>query len=270
MVAVKLDTAKRKFRSRWSARTPAMGLLLCFALLVILLTPGCATRTVGMQAPVAHDYDGMQWRPLDATVSQRIVVAPGYTALIENDPGTDPATLIERIREVPDDVRSAELVEIRIAVRSGDDQAFVPDLTVTTSVENSTEPAVVAGFEDLEFDGDWLIVRMLPQAGAGDIIMIEVGPAAGWEYGLTVDRIPYGGFAASIAAGDAESRSLSGSLGYETVFEQSTDRSRLLEEDAGPAVWSALTDPVLALVYVIVLGLGGTIVLARYQAKKVG
>ncbi len=221
-----------------------------------------------MQAPLAHDYDGIQWRPLDAAVQQRITVAPGYTALVENDPGTDAATLRERIPELPDDVRSSDLVAILIAARPVEDQPFDTALTVTVTQEESSEAPVVSQLEELEVDGDWLVVRDFPDVFARDIIDVELGPAAGWEYGITVDRVPYGGFAASLQADDGSQEPLRGSLAYETIFEQLTDRSRLIEEDAGPAVLAAVTDPFLATLYTIVLTGFAVFMVARHRLMK--
>ena len=93
-------TAKDLREDRYSLGS----LVVPLVLMTLLLAGGCATRTVGMQAPLAHDYEGIQWRPLDTIVVQAIIVAPGYTAVVENDPGTDPETLVERIERLPDDV----------------------------------------------------------------------------------------------------------------------------------------------------------------------
>ena len=231
--------------------------------MIAVILSGCATRTVGMQAPLAHDYDGMQWRRLDGTVTQRIIVAPGYTAVIENDPGTDPAVLGERIRALPDDVRSAELVEIRVALRPAQDRAFEPSLEVSVAVVDADEPAVVATVDDLGFEDDWAVFPGVPSAHAGETVEIVLRAAVGWEYGITAGRVPYGGYNATVAATDGEQQDLGGSLGFETVFEQSTDRSRMLEESVGPALRSAVTDPFLAIVYAIILGTGSAVWLVR-------
>ncbi len=258
----------RSVGTRRSKRLAVLGLL-CVPMLMLLMA-GCATRTVGMQAPLAHDYDGIQWRPLDATIAQKIIVAPGYTALVENDPATDPDTLHERIRALPDDVRSATLIEIRVALRPARDYSFDRSLTLTTSVTGSDETiaTTTSTIDDMKFENDWALISSFPPAFAGDVIEIHVGPAQGWEYGITVSRMPYGGYGATAMSGGAEPKALGGALGFQTVFDQSTDRSRLLEEAVGPSIRAAFSDPFLVVVYAIMLLFGGWILWIRHRELK--
>lgn len=223
-----------------------------------------------MQAPLAHDYDGIEWRPLDATVRQRIIVAPGYTAVVENDPSTDTETLIARIKALPDDVRSAELTEVWVALRPAEGVDADPAVSVSASLVGAEDQPLVSTLDDLRFEDDWAVVSRLPLAWASEEIEIELAPAAGWEYGITANRVPYGGYSATVASGAEEPQPLSGSIGFETIFKQSTDRSRLLEETVGPSLRSAVSDPFLIVVYAIILGMSGTIWAARRHEGRAG
>ena len=243
-------------RTNWDRRHRRfnLGHVVHFVLLAtLILAGGCATRTVGMQAPLAHDYDGIQWRPLDTTISQAIIVAPGYTAVVENDPRTDPETLVQRIERLPDDVRSARLEEIRLAVRPGRNGSYEPMLAIQSAVTGSPDQSTIWSFEEIRFDGDWAIVDIPTHIWAGELIEISIVAGAGWEYGITVDRAPYGGYP---AAAGAEAQPLRGSLGFQTVFSQSTDRSRMIEEDVWPAFRAAATDPLLITIYTFIVALG--------------
>ncbi|MEZ4572589.1 MAG: hypothetical protein R2849_20195 [Thermomicrobiales bacterium] len=236
--------------------------------MLVLLT-GCTTETVGMQAPVAHDYDGLEWRPLGGEVSQRMIVAPGYTSLVENDPGTSPEVLQERIARLPEDVRQSTLREIRIAMRTGDDLAF--DRQVRIEIANIDRPGEVLALtlDDLRFDGDWAILSEVPDATAGQTIEVRLLAADGWEYGIAVDRIPYGGYSAMVGPVGADRQRLGGALGFQTLFDQQTDVGEILSDEVGGAVGAAITDPVLIALYGIILIIGGGLWFRRLRTREV-
>lgn len=228
----------------------------------LLTASACATRTVGMQAPLAHDYDGIQWRPLDAPVSQRIIVAPGYTAVVENDPRTDPETLVERILRLPDDVRSARMEEIRLAVRPSTEGSFERELDIELVIVDGVDAPLIWSYEDIRFDDDWAVIEIPQHIWAGEIVEIQVNAGSGWEYGITVDRAPYGG---EVALLGVDPQPLRGALGFQTVFSQSTDRSRLIEESVWPSLRSAATDPFLVILYAMIAGAGSVILWLRWR-----
>jgi hypothetical protein len=223
-------------------------------LAIFVFTSACATRTVGMQAPLAHDYDGIQWRPLDGTITQRIIVAPGYTAVVENDPQTDPETLIDRILRLPDDVRSAHMEKIRLAVRTAPDAEFDSRLDIELAIVGDEAPPLRWSYDEIRFEDDWAVIEIPQHILAGKIVEVSLEAGAGWEYGITLDRMPYGGF---VALAGPEDQPLRGSLGFQTVFSQSTDRSSMIEEDIWPSVRAVATDPLLIALYVIIIGTGG-------------
>ena len=241
---------------------------LVLTVLAILLMTGCTTRTTGMQAPLAHDYDGMRWYALEEPVVQRILLAPGYTGLVENDPGTEASDLVQRIEQLPDDVRTSDLEELRLAVRPAADRAFVPALTVEVAVAEGTG-SVIAAYDDLRFDGDWVVITDLPAGvGAGQTLVVTIEPAPGWEYGLTPDRIPYGGSVASTGPVGGDQQALRGSLGFQTIFAQRTDLGEIASLGVETALPEVLSDPVLLAGYAMILA-GGVIVLV-VQRRRVG
>ena len=223
-----------------------------------------------MQAPLAHDYDGIQWRPLDAQIRQAIIVAPGYTAVVENDPRVDPETLIRRIERLPDDVRSARLEEIRLGVRPHESGEFDISLEIRIYERDASSQPLRFSLDDIAFEDDWAIVEIEEHIWAGTTILVVVGPSAGWEYGLTADRVPYGGYPALATTPESEPQRLQGSLAFQTIFSQSTDRSRLLEESVFPSIGATLRDPLLIVVYAIILGLAGSTVWIRRYHRRAG
>ena len=242
--------------------------LVLTALAIVLMT-GCTTRTAGMQAPLGHDYDGMRWYSLQEPVVQRIIVAPGYTALVENDPGTDHTDLVRRINRLPEDVRSSELEEVRLAIRPAADRAFVPALAVEVAVDGGAQRIVA--FDDLRFDGDWVVITDLPAgAVAGQMLVVTIEPAPGWEYGLTPDRIPYGGSVASTGPAGGDQQALRGSLGFQTIFAQQTDLGEIASLGIETALPAVLSDPVLLAAYAMILAGGvGMLVVRRRRMGMV-
>lgn len=241
---------------------------LVLTVLAIVLATGCTTRTTGMQAPLGHDYDGMRWYALEEPVSQRIIVAPGYTALVENDPGTDHTDLVQRIEQLPEDVRSSEIEEVRLAVRPTADRAFVPALAVEVAVDEGSD-RIVAGYDDLRFDGDWVVITDLPaDVVSGQTLVVTIEAAPGWEYGRTPDRIPYGGSVASAGPVGGDQQALRGSLGFQTIFAQQTDLGEIASLGVETALPAVLTDPVLLAIYAMIL-VGGVVVLV-VRRRRVG
>ena len=238
-------------------------------LIVGLFVGGCTTRTAGMQSPLGHDYDGMQWRTLDHLVSQSVIVAPAYTALVENDPSTDPDTLRARIATLPDDARESELVEVRVAVRPLDDLIVDSASLVTVQAldpDGSRGDGVVeARLASLEADGDWLIIDDLPQADAADTLVIQLTPskaaAPNWEYAFTPGRVPYGGEPATV--GGPEGDRLSGAIGFQTIFDQRTDVDEVAGDIVGAVGDGFWGDPLLGLIYAGLLA--GIVVLVRVR-----
>jgi hypothetical protein len=230
-------------------------------LAAVLMASGCTTRTAGMQSPLAHDYDGLQWRPLDHAVVQAVTVAPAYTALVENDPSTSPDDLRSRIDGLPDDVRGSQLVEIRVLVRPLD-----PLVVDGKSSINVGESAGV-DLASLSTDGDWRIVDDVPAAEAGQTIVIELHPgegaAPGWEYAITPGRSPYGGEPAAV--GESGER-LSGALGFQTIFEQETDVGAVANDVVDAVADGFGGDPLLGLVYAVLLV--GIVALVRFRGRS--
>lgn len=233
--------------------------MIVLAILVGALTAGCTTLTAGMQSPLAHDYERLRWQNLESQVSQQIIVAPGYTALIENDPGTEPPDLLARIDQMPDDVRGSELREIRLAVRPVEDRAFAPELSVAVwAIDGASEP-VISTLADLDVDGDWIIFTRFPPVAAGQTLVVRIDPVPGWEFATTPGRIPYGGYVATTGSNGETEEPLAGALGFQTIFEQRTAVDELAWTAFGDALPSVLTDPVLLGIYAIILGAGGGI-----------
>lgn len=255
--------------SRFSAKSRSIGALV---LLALALLAGCTTRTAGMQAPLAHDYDPMRWRPLDSTVAQPFVVAPAYTALVENDPGTDAATLQQRITALPDDARASELVELRVAIRPNDDLEFDAGSTIELRHFDGGPALLSRRLIDLEFDGDWAVIDNLPEVVAGDRLVIELRPASiasGWEWGYATGPVPYGGDSALLDFESASPVSLGQALGFQTIFEQRTDAGSIAAEGFESAVDGLFSDSVLLGFYAIAL-LAGVAVVVYHSNRQAG
>jgi hypothetical protein len=240
------------------------------ALVSVLLAGACTTRTAGMQSPLGHDYDGLQWRPLDHTVVQKVTVAPAYTALVENDPSTSPDELRARIDALPADVRGSELVEFRVLVRPLDPPVVDWESSITVrALDRAAAPAENdVGFRlvALAADGDWLVLENVPLADAGETLELELRPgtggATGWEYAITPGRSPYGG--EPVTVGEAGER-LSGALGFQTIFEQRTDTGAVTSELADAVSDGFWSDGLLGLLYAGLLA--GIVVLVWFRAR---
>lgn len=226
-----------------------------------------------MQAPVPHDYGGVEWRSLIGPTLQPFVVVAGYTTVIENDPETTPGQLIERVAELPEDTQDATLDEIHVRVRPV--EGMTPDpgtaLEIWTGVTvdpetggYSLEGATLAAeipVSTLEWDDDAAVVPDPPQAEPGSVMVIRLVPGSSapgsWEFAITPNRAPYGGWAASV-----ESDELSGALAFQTIFDQPTDTSGLAGHAFDRLSDGFIGDPLLLIVYGVLacLAAGGLFV----------
>lgn len=226
-----------------------------------------------MQAPVPHDYGGVEWRPLIGPVVQPFVVAPAYMAVVENDPETMPGELIDRIGALPDDARDATLDEIRVHVRPA--EGMTPDpgtkLEIWTGV--TVDPATGAYSLDgatlaaemtvisLEWDDDAAVVPEPPQAEPGSIMAVRLVPGADapgtWEFAITPYRAPYGGWPGWVGTDE-----LSGALAFQTIFEQPTDTSALASHALDRLADGFAGDALLISVYGVIacLAMGGLVI----------
>ncbi len=245
----------------------AIGLAAAF----VALASGCVTRTSGMQSPLPHDYDGVTWRPLETSVRQDFTVAPAYGAVVENDPATDTLALEQRIENLPEDARSSELIEVRVAIRPSPELVF--DRASTVVVRSLEEPALqISGpIADLEFDGEWVVIPWKSEIPAGSAMAIEIypgSPVSGWEYGFTPGRAPYGGSPAELQVESGSPVQLSGSLGFMTIFEQPTD-VRAVFSEAGESVRGGLLgDRLLFVTYAGLLVAGGGYIVVRMRNRE--
>jgi hypothetical protein len=249
------------------ARLAALGVAL-------LIFAGCTTRTAGMQAPLPHDYDGIQWRPLDTVVAQPVVVAPAYTALVENDPGTDTRILRERIAALPDDVRGSQLIELRVAIRPAKDLNFDGESTLQVRASSSDEPLSSTRLRDLNFDGEWAIVDDLPSVDAGELLVIELRPGSvpsGWEFGYAAGLVPYGGEGAVLNAESEQPAPLGRALAFQTIFEQDTDAGAVIAAGFDSVADGLFGDALLLAIYACVLVTGlAVLVLRSPRYRKAG
>ncbi|MCO5176202.1 MAG: hypothetical protein M9890_04400 [Thermomicrobiales bacterium] len=88
---------------------------------LVLVTSGCTTQVTGFSSPVAHDYSGLAWQPLTQSVEQPFLAGSGIAAAVADDPKTTPAELQARQAALPEDVRSGDLTEMRVALRLAED-----------------------------------------------------------------------------------------------------------------------------------------------------
>lgn len=236
------------------------------ALLTLLALTGCTTRTAGMQAPLAHDHDPLYWRPLDSTVAQTFVVAPAYTALVENDPATDAATLQQRIANLPDDARGSKLVELRIALRPAADLTFDDESTIELRHFDGGPPLLARPLAELTFDDDWAVIEDIPDAAAGDRLAIELRPGnvpSGWEYGYATGPVPYGGEGALLDFESPSPVELDRALGFQTIFEQRTDAGDIIAGGIENVIDGLVGDPLLLGFYAVAVVGGAALVVYR-------
>ena len=248
-------------------------IILCWALIVVGFISGCSTRTVGMQAPLAHDYDGLRWNSVETDIYQRIVVAPAYTALVENDPSTDQATLLERIDRLPADVRQSQLAELRVALRPGERGQFDDDLTVRITNLDTGEDVRFAAAAS-KFARSYLIISELPEAHVGQVLEVEILPGSpgdtGWEFGLVAGRLPYGGDFATAGGSGSAGQAINGSVAFQTVFDQETDASGIVSS-AGRNGFQSLTGDWLLVIVYLLAGCAAVFFWARsFRLRRLG
>ncbi|MFW6074911.1 MAG: hypothetical protein ACOC9Y_04900 [Chloroflexota bacterium] len=237
--------------------------------LIAALVTGCSSPITGMQAPVGHDYDGIQWRPLEHIVSQAVILAPGYSAALQNDADVTPDELRDRLQELPDDVRNAEPEAIRVRLRPMKDAESyrpAPTVNVTSAIDpgddgpplpNANAPHLIAeNALRLERRGDWLIIDAPTTARAGDVVVIQIMPdpdaTATWEYGVTPDRKPYGGWFARLGAEGEVQPNLS--LSYATIFVQDPDFRQMVTDSLSRVGGQLRNDLPFAVGFIALLG----------------
>lgn len=215
-------------------------LLPAATLVIAALFAGCTVQTTGMQAPLPHDYDAVEWLPLNEPVEQLIIVAPGYAAAVENDPEVTPQALRQRIAQLPDDVRAARLVRIEIGVRPAEPRVTSASPLIeierlrTLDVQADAAGRVAENMlrvpADEHLSNDTAVLAPDGhELRAGDVLMIRLIPGddqtSSWEYAITPDRKPYGGWVAS-----GPDNQPKGSLAYTTTFERDVDTTDIVAE----------------------------------------
>lgn len=106
-----------------------------------------------------------------------------------------------------------------------------------------------AGLAELPRDGDWVIIENPPALAAGtvaELALRHVGEPAGWEYGRTPGRAPYGGWLAVEHAVQADDP---GAVLFETVYARDVAAGALVRDGAGNLRAAVSADPGFALVY---------------------
>ncbi len=202
----------------------------------ILLTTACTTQVTGYTSPIAHDYGSVEWRQLEQTVVQQFVAGPGHQAAIANDGKTTPEQLQDRLAALPEDARNGTLKEIGIGLRleaaNELQQSGVWDTGARLQIVYA-EPAQILdlAIDDLPRDGDWLTIEEPPAVASGHVISLRLVPGDGADasnlrYGVTPDRVPYGGWDATSEDG----RNAGGALLLRTIYERDV------------ALWPVVTD----------------------------
>lgn len=192
-----------------TTRTAQRSLIVPGALLPLaLVTAGCTTQVTGFSSPVAHDYGELRWQPLTQTVEQPFLAGSGISAAVADDPKTTPVELQERQAQLPDDARSGDLSEMRLALRLADatDSAWQTGAQVTLRyAPEHDERFPERDFSAWDENDIWL-----PGSGFS-ISQSFVAPYDGLD-GVTVRVATFGGDLApgpaTIGAADAEVRSL--------------------------------------------------------------
>jgi len=112
-----LDPRELKIAEASAPRAASTAVLSVALLPVLLLTTGCTARVSGYSSPIAHDYAGLTWAPLEAPLAQPFLAGSGIAAAIADDPKTTPIELQQRQAALPADARSGKLDELRVALR---------------------------------------------------------------------------------------------------------------------------------------------------------
>jgi hypothetical protein len=182
---------------------------------------GAVLRAVDIPPGMVHDNSHLEIRfdPIDASAGV------SYTfSLTLSDAGSGGMT----VRVTPDD-RYAGGTRYSVAGPAGDDVIF-------KSHHGAVPPLLDVSIDQLERDGDWLVLTDPPPVAPGLAVSLLVVPGAGadageLEYGSTPGRIPYGGWQSTDAAGNP----LDGALLVQTRYE----RDVALTSVAGSA-WTQL------------------------------
>jgi len=163
---------------------------------------------------------------LEQTVVQRFVAGPGHQAAIANDGKTTPEQLQERLAVLPEDARNGTIEEIAVGLRLEGanelEQSGVWDTGARLLIfDAESAPILDVSVGDLPRDGDWLLIEEPPQVVSGQVVSVRLVPGNGSDaerlrYGITPDRTPYGGWAATDEAGG----SAGGALLLRTTYER--------------------------------------------------
>lgn len=188
-------------------------------IVVGLLLSGCSAQVAGMQSPAPHDYGSIDWIPLDREIEQSFITGPGYSAVIENDPGTTSDEYLERLTELPEDARSGDLERLRLGLRlSGrNDMAWNTGARLELSYADGQLVAELA-VDDLPRSGERVDILDLPAIESGQVMLMLLVPGDGpdaqrLQVGLTPNRAPYGGWRA-VSAG----QELQGAIVFDTRY----------------------------------------------------
>lgn len=184
-----------------------------------LLLSGCSAQVTGMQSPVLHDYGSIDWIPLDREIEQSFITGPGYSAVIENDPGTTPEEYLERLAQLPEDARNGELKQLRLGLRlSGrNDMAWNTGARLQLSYLEG-QPVAEVSVDQLPRSGERVEVQDLPEIEPGRVMLVRLIPGDGpdaqrLQAGLTPNRAPYGGWRAV-----SNGQELPGALVFDTRY----------------------------------------------------
>lgn len=246
-----------------------VALTLAGIIVTLTLLASCKVPITGMQAPLGRDYDPIQWRPLEHVVMQATILAPGYSSALQNDADVTPGELKERIAELPDDVRSAEPKEIRIRLRPNDESDTYlpgPTIRIVPGIDSRdggpprsdplAAPLVEVNAGEAKFKGDWLIIDVPESLDAGVTLIVQISPdpnsSAEWEYGVTPDRKPYGGWFARLGQEGEIAPDMA--LSYATIFTQDPDAWSLAGDWLGRAGDKLGDDLAFTSLYAVLIG----------------
>lgn len=198
-----------------------------------LVLSGCSAQVTGMQSPVLHDYGLIDWIPLDREIEQSFISGPGYSAVIENDPGTTPEEYLQRLSQLPEDARSADLERLRVGLRlSGRDDAAWNTGARLQLAYSDAQSLVDIPIDDLPRSGERVELLDLPDVEPGRELVLRIIPGSGpdaqrLQVGLTPGRAPYGGWPA--VSGDEE---LGGAIVFDTRYERDVVISEIVRAGA--------------------------------------
>lgn len=194
---------------------------------IVLITTACTARVTGYTSPIAHDYGSVEWYSLRQTVVQPFVAGPGTQAAIANDGKTTPEQFQERLARLPYDARNGTIEEIAVGLRlAGVDEArdtgvWRTGARIQLIDDSGTEMLFDTSVDSLPRDGGWLTIGRPPSLTSGQVVNLRIVPGNGrdaerLQYGITPDRVPYGGWIASNADGGGAG----GALLLRTTYER--------------------------------------------------